>query len=252
MFTGRYDFSILSFTLALIYSRAVAQHNDFSTSTTVGQLGANVHSTPVNQLLTPTGRQLELPGMRPQAMALSPSGRLLAVSGRTHELLLIDPFTASISQRVPLPAQHEPGPQPTSTHILQPDPEAQLSFTGLIFSPDGARIFLSDVRGTIKVFAVDANDRVSGLNSFSLPPANVPERKEEIPAGLCCSADGRKLYVALNLANRLLEMDAAQGSVLRTWDVGVAPFDVKIAATKAYVSNWGGRRPAKGDLTGPA
>src|SRR2546430_2547548 len=47
-------------------------------------------------------------------------------------------------------------------------------------------------------------------------------------------------------------MDAAQGSVLRTWDVGVAPFDVKIAATKAYVSNWGGRRPAKGDLTGPA
>src|SRR2546430_5347048 len=83
MFTGRCDFSILSFTLALIYSRAVAQHNDFSTSTTVGQLGANVHSTPVNQLLTPTGRQLELPGMRPQAMALSSSGRLLAVSGRT-------------------------------------------------------------------------------------------------------------------------------------------------------------------------
>jgi len=34
--------------------------------------------------------------------------------------------------------------------------------------------------------------------------------------------------------------------------VGVAPFDVVLAAGKAYVSNWGGRRPDKGDRTGPA
>ena len=32
----------------------------------------------------------------------------------------------------------------------------------------------------------------------------------------------------------------------------MAPFDVVLAGDKAYVSNWGGRRPDSGDLTGPA
>jgi YVTN family beta-propeller protein len=32
----------------------------------------------------------------------------------------------------------------------------------------------------------------------------------------------------------------------------VAPYDVVLVGRRAYVSNWGGRRPAPGDLTGPA
>jgi hypothetical protein len=40
--------------------------------------------TPFNQVLTPAGRQVELPGLRPQAIALSPDGRLLVTSGKTH------------------------------------------------------------------------------------------------------------------------------------------------------------------------
>ena len=38
----------------------------------------------------------------------------------------------------------------------------------------------------------------------------------------------------------------------RTFAVGVAPYDVLLVGQKAYVSNWGGRRPGKNDLTGPA
>ena len=49
--------------------------------------------------------------------------------------------------------------------------------------------------------------------------------------------------MALNLSNRLAEFDAATGDVLRLWDVGVAPYDVVLVGDKAYVSNWGGRRP---------
>src|SRR3954471_6368023 len=33
--------------------------------------------TPVNQILTPYGKQIDLPGMRPQGLALSADGRLL-------------------------------------------------------------------------------------------------------------------------------------------------------------------------------
>jgi DNA-binding beta-propeller fold protein YncE len=47
-------------------------------------------------------------------------------------------------------------------------------------------------------------------------------------------------------------VDTRSGKTLRTFDVGVAPYDVIVSGTKAYVSNWGGRRPGPQDITGPA
>ena len=99
---------------------------------------------------------------------------------------------------------------------------------------------------------VAPNGNVTGAFSIAMPPANAPRRKEEIPAGLALSPDGRRLYVALNLSNRLGEFDALSGKLLRAFNVGVAPYDVVIVGPKAYVSNWGGRRPKPGELTGPA
>ena len=130
--------------------------------------------------------------------------------------------------------------------------ETWLSFTGLIFSPDGRKIFLSNVNGSIKVFGVEPDRRVKALYSLALPDAGLSGRKEEIPAGLTISPDGKKLYVALNLSNRLLEYDLLKQKPLRFFDVGVAPFDVVLAGKKVYVSNWGGRRPDANSITGPA
>src|SRR5439155_10253823 len=59
----------------------------------VGPAGAKRVITPVNQTLTPAGIQVELPGMRPQAIALSPDGNLLMTSGKTHELVVVHPAT---------------------------------------------------------------------------------------------------------------------------------------------------------------
>ncbi len=225
-----------------------------ATSEHVGRAGTNRAVTPVNQVVTPAGRQVELPGLRPQALALSPDGRLLVTAGKTSELVVVDPVTGKILQRVQLPSekQNEPRPDVVSPNILQPDAKGQVSFTGLIFSPDGRRIYLSNVNGSVKVFGVAADGTVSGSHSIPLPLANAPRRKEEIPAGLAVSLDGKKLYVALNLSNRLGEFDTATGKSLRMFEVGVAPYDVAVAAGKVYVSNWGGRRPQPGDLTGPA
>jgi DNA-binding beta-propeller fold protein YncE len=85
-----------------------------------------------------------------------------------------------------------------------------------------------------------------------LPDANAPQRKQEIPSGLAISDDGKRLYVCGNLSNRLIEIDLENSLVKRTFDVGVAPYDVKLSGGKAIVSNWGGRRPEAGDLVGPA
>src|ERR1039457_1809052 len=124
----------------------------FSTRDMVGQVGTNRYYTPANQVLTPVGLQVELPGMRPQALALSPDGRLLVTAGKTHDLVVMDPQSGKVLQRVLLPSEknQDPTPNPVSTHILQPDKDAELSFTGLAFAPDGSRIYLSNVEGSIK------------------------------------------------------------------------------------------------------
>jgi YVTN family beta-propeller protein len=226
----------------------------FSTSERVGQIGANRYYTPANQILTPAGIQVELPGMRPQAIALSPNGRLLVTAGKTHDLVVMDPASGKIVQRVSLPASGDSAlaPDTVAEEILHPDREGQLSYTGLVFSPDGSRIYLANVDGNVKVFGVKKTGKVVGLYSIPLPPAKAPGRSAEIPAGIAVSPDGKRLYVALNLSNRLAELDAATGRVLRLWEVGVAPYDVALVGPKAYVSNWGGRRPERQDVTGPA
>jgi YVTN family beta-propeller protein len=225
---------------------------DYSGTEPVGEIGPQRYVTPVHQVLTPLGVQVELPGMRPQAVALSPDGRLLATSGKTQELVLIDPQSGQIKQHVALPSSKAQDPNAVSSHILEPDKSGQLSFTGLIFSADGARIYLSNVNGDVKVFRVSPEGQVSGLFSIALPAADAPRRKQEIPAGLAISRDGRRLYVVLNLSNRLAEVDTATGQMLRSWPVGVAPYGVVLAGDKAYVSNWGGRLPDDDSVTGPA
>lgn len=225
-----------------------------STAAVVGKTGVNLYYTPANQRLTPTGMQVELPGMRPQVIALSPDGTLLVTAGKTHELIVIDPTSGSIKQRVALPSEreHASSPDVASPRFLSPDKDGQVSFTGLAFSSDGTRIYLSNVNGSVKVFAVADGTGVTGLFTIALPDANAPRREEEIPAGLAVSSDGAKLYVCGNLSNRLFEIDTKDGRVIRTWDVGVAPFDVALVGTKAFVSNWGGRRPDASSVTGPA
>jgi YVTN family beta-propeller protein len=223
-----------------------------SDTETVGHAADGRVVTPVNQIVTPYGRLVELPGLRPQALALSPDGKLLVTAGKTSELIVIDPASGAIRQRVPLPPYNAPAEAPVSEQILQPDREDQLSFNGLIFSPSGKRIYVSNVDGLVNVFSVAASGEVKPETSWLLPAANAPRRAAEIPAGLAISPDGKRIYVCGNLSNKLLEVNTESGKTLKQFDVGVAPYDVTLVVDKAYVSNWGGRRPGPGDLTGPA
>jgi YVTN family beta-propeller protein len=207
---------------------------------------------PVNQVLTPAGKQVQLPGIRPQGLALDPTGRLLITSGKTRELVVVDPATGAIRQQLKFPSLVSATPAMASRNILDPSKDGQLSYTGLGFSHDGKRIYLSNVNGYIEVFSVASSGRVEGLATFPLPLAEAPRRPEEIPAGWALSPDDKTLYVALNLSNRLGALEAATGKLLRFYEVGVAPYTVVLVGKKAYVSNWGGRRPQNDDSRGPA
>src|SRR5260221_13144550 len=92
-----------------------------ATTETVGH-GTNGFITPVNQLVTPAGTLVELPGMRPQALALSPDGKLLVTAGITHELVVVDPANGKILQRVPLPSARIQEESPVAAGLLEPDP----------------------------------------------------------------------------------------------------------------------------------
>src|SRR5206468_7424524 len=107
---------------------------------------------------------------------LSPDGDLLVTSGKTHELIVVHPVTGRIVQRVPFPSEKttEPNPDTVSSHILEPDKQGQLSYTGLVFSQDGRQIFLSNVKGDIKVFSVDQGAKVRPSFSIPLTSADAP------------------------------------------------------------------------------
>jgi len=83
---GREPWSPWRPALGLSYGGVAAAGCSGATQDIVGRVGENRYHTPVNQSLTPAGVQVELPGMRPQALALSPNGRLLVTAGKTHEL----------------------------------------------------------------------------------------------------------------------------------------------------------------------
>jgi YVTN family beta-propeller protein len=225
----------------------------------VGPVGANRFVTPTGQVLTPAGEQVSLPGMRPQALALSPDGRLLATAGRNNSLVLIDPATRRVLQTIPLSVVSDESGSPrsggataTSAARNAVTNTAELSFTGLVFSPDGRRLYLSNAAGNVWVFAVDGGRVAASPRVLPLPDALVPKQRREIPTGLAIAGDGKRLYVAGNLGGRLYELDAFTGSLLRSWETGVAPYDVVLTGSKVYVSNLGGRFPLQAELTAPA
>lgn len=212
-----------------------------------------IEESPLNQTITPAGDRIDLPNMRPQVLGLTPNGRWLLTSGKTNKLVVIDAETQKVSQSVEFPSNDQVSePTSVSDNILKPDPAALVSYTGLVCSSDGKSVYVSNVSGNIKVFSVDEQGAISASHTIPLPSANAPRRKQEIPSGLAIDETNQTLWVCGNLSNSLLEVDLKQKKVVRQFAVGVAPYDVVIHGSKAYVSNWGGRRPADGDLTGPA
>ncbi len=221
----------------------------------VGRNADGTQTTPTNQTLTPEGILVELPGLRPQVLALSGDGKRIYVSGKTSELLVLAADDGAVLQRVPLPSRSTPDSEnnsPPGSRELRPDTDGQVSFTGLCVAPDDRHVYLASMTRSIKVFAVADDGTVTPSHSIALPPADAPRRRPEIPAGLCMSTNGTSLFVCGNLGNRVFELDVATGTVRRTVEVGVAPYDVCIVGDRLFVSNWGGRRPTTGDLVGPA
>lgn len=180
-----------------------------------------------NQVLDPAGTHVEFPG-RPNDCAFSPDGSIIAVADAWGgRVLIVDGATGAERQSIALEGD-VPG------------------YSGIVFSADGQRLFVSGSRNLIWRLVRGAD------GSWALEEA-MYLGDHVTPVGISWSRDGERLLVCFNRLNQVVAIDPASGEVLQTAEVGVAPFAaVEGPGGKIYVTNWGGRLPAAGDVTEPS
>jgi YVTN family beta-propeller protein len=179
---------------------------------------------PTNQLLRPAGLQVYLPG-RPVDLILTPNERFLLVKNRS-DLDLIRLSDRTILQSLPYT-------------------RSGASFTGICMSPDGRRIFVTNAENHICIAMMDKDNILRWEDPVVLPGPSTGG--PPAPGGLAINEAGDRIYVTLSRNNTLGIVSLPDNSVIEI-PVGMAPYDVLCASpSKAYVSNWGGRRPLEGE-----
>jgi DNA-binding beta-propeller fold protein YncE len=159
-----------------------------------------------------TGRKLsDLPtGAGSEALALSPDGRELWVAARAAgHIAVVDTATLAVQARLPLPGI------PIRV-AMTPDGR-----TALVTCAGAAELVAFDVetraeRARAKV-AVPLVTGASERPFAGLAPGSV------LPVGLLVADDGRSVYVAATMGDRVVQFDAATLGILRSIDVGGEP-----------------------------
>lgn len=180
---------------------------------------------PTNQILRPAGFQIQFQG-RPVDLALSPNGKWMGVLNK-NSLELIRVKDRTIVQRLPISKGG--------------------SYNGIVFSDDSQKIYVSQGRDYILIAKMDKDNVLTWNDKITFPKPKVGG--PPVPGGIVLSEEDNKLYTALNRSNSLAIVKLSNKSV-KEIPVGVAPYEVALySSQKAYVSNWGGRLPKKGEAT---
>ena len=192
---------------------------------TVGQQDEGGVVVPTNQVLNPAGLQVAFSG-RPVGLALNPDESVLAVMNM-KDLILINTADGAIKQTLAISG-------------------AGHSFNGIVYSSGGDSIFSSDSVGRIQKASISGLGVASWRSPIVLPQTS----GNPVPCGMALSLTGETLYVTLNRNNTLGVINLSSETIVDQINVGIAPFDVVVVTgNKAYVSNWGGRRPGGGETT---
>lgn len=205
-----------------------------------------------NQTLTPAGKIIDLGSpVRAKSLALNPNGKsssaAVLLMGSPQPIIVFNTATGQVLQRfVP---SYEKGAESKTSKAG--------SFTGITYSADGKRLFFSQDDNHVVIANVNPQ---TGLltNGESLdlpePPADgrpYYKAKAINPGGIAVSADGKRAYVVLNVANTLgvIDLASAPARLIAQIPVGNAPNSVVIHGKYAYVSNEGGRPATGNDFT---
>ncbi len=193
----------------------------------VGPLGQGAYVVATTQIVSPAGKTVEFPG-RPVDLALSPDGKTLAVKSR-RELVFINTDNLTIQQTLPI--------------------KEGASFHGVVWGADGSHVWTT-TSGKFLVCAAQGKDGTF-VWSKEIPLQGPGEKGTSAPGGFFLDESQQVAYVALSRNNTVGVVDLKRGVLSQEINVGIAPFKILRQGDRAWVTNWGGRRPQPGDLTGP-
>ncbi|PMP85663.1 MAG: phosphoesterase [Thermodesulfobium narugense] len=198
----------------------------------------NLIYVPTDQSLTPAGEQVLFPG-RPNAIAINPDGKTAVANvggypnGLTPDyspIVVLDLKEGRVIQNFSLSKSEKGG-----------------SYTGIIYSKDGSKLYASFSDGKILDFNVNSEGLLT-LHKVIELPKNV-DGKTPDPGGLAVSPDGSKLYFALSRNNSIGIIDLSDDKFIGEISVGNAPYTILIDSNLAFVTNQGGRIATNADYT---
>lgn len=189
-----------------------------------------------NQVIQPIGHRLMTEYGKFMGSTVSPNKRFLAATSTDKSVVLqiIDLRTHKLVWRVG-----------SATGVDQKLPDGSVGQEGPTWSPNGTTVWLPQATA-LTGFPVNANGTLGTPISIPLPTV---DGKKALPGRGAFSSDGKTLYVPLNGQNTVVALDAATGSVTRTWNVGIAPRQVLTVGGQLYVSDEGGRKALPGEST---
>lgn len=203
----------------------------FAAQSAVGPQQDSTYVVATSQIIDPAGTTVTFPG-RPVDLALNPAETMMVVKNN-NDLVFLNPSTHQIEQTLKLP-------------------DGGHTFSGIAWSANGEKVWTTDTKGYLRSAKVDANGVFAWADTISLPRSNNEDESGPYPGGLAVDERRGYIYVALSRNNTLGIVNLATGKVEAQVPVGIAPYTVVLMDGKAYVSNWGGRRPRSGDKTGPS
>jgi YVTN family beta-propeller protein len=233
--SARRGISTYLFVFLLLASAGVAGAvgiiGGFGDAQVTGETTARGILLPTHQWLTPLGARTLVSNGQLLSSALSPDGMTVAAltSGAGGgPLTLINVKTGKIIQQIGVSGG-----------------DGSVGADGPLYSPDGKTLWFPQ-SGDLARFSVNADGTVDP--SPTIVELSGPHGAA-LPSGMALSADGSKLYVALNGSDTLGVIDTATNRLVSEIPVGNAPRQVVLVGNKAFVSNEGGRAATAGDFT---
>src|SRR2546421_813830 len=218
----------LSTALLIPLSAAAQEHPTYQ----VGPQADGSFVTPTNQLVTPAGTQVNFNG-RPVAVAVRPDQKTAAVlvTGGGYPLptlpiVIVDLTTGTVKQ------QFNPG-------------ETNGAYDGVLYSKDGTQLYFSQDNGRVVVANVAPDGPLSVNTTIPLPTTSGAVNN----GGLALSADGKTLYVVLNMRNSVGVINLISSQYVGTIPVQNAPKSIVVMGQHAYVATQGGRPANPGEYT---
>jgi YVTN family beta-propeller protein len=213
----------------------------------VGTRYANGIQVSDDQIIKPIGDRLETQLGKIMGSTISPNGQFLAATSTDKSVVLqiFDLKTYKLIWSVG-----------TAAGVSQSLSDGTVGQEGPTYSPDGKFLWLPE-QDAVTRFPVNDQGYLGTPTRFPIPTsgshlsgnAQTSVPNSALVGQMTYSPDGSTLYLALNGQNTVVAMNPTTGAIEHTWNVGIAPRELKFVGNTLYVSDEGGRQAKPGDTT---